>query len=276
LIKLACNYLDETKELVLSDSIDIDYFKFPALKFQMNIFKDFNKFMHFMSNLNTIKPVLLHGLYPADSICSPNFKKNFNIHNINKILEISMTPGISVHFGAKNNTSKNTILKSAIINILFIKETFKNYEFISIENLEKNNSIYVLDPKIISKVVHETNCQFLLDISHAFWSAKFRNENFFDYIKALPLDKIYEIHINGWEEKNGDMMAHIKINDFGYEALKYILDFCSPKIITLEYGRTIDKLGIGCPLVKPNNINEFVKDEIVEQIIKLQNLLKKY
>lgn len=158
---------------------------------------------------------------------------------------------------------------------LYLKETFNKVDFITIENVERGKSPFITNPEIISRVVKEANIKFLLDISHAKWASNNRNEDFITYLNRLPLDKIYEVHINGWAEKAGDIMCHIKIGDEGYEILQYLLSKCSPEIITLEYGRHNDRIGLGCPIMKPDCINNEAKDEIIEQVNKLRKLIHK-
>jgi len=68
--------------------------------------------------------------------------------------------------------------------------------------------------------------------------------DFETYLYGLPIDKVYEIHINGWIETESDIMAHTKINELGYRTLNKLLKECSPKMITLEYGRNNDRINL--------------------------------
>ena len=90
--------------------------------------------------------------------------------------------------------------------------------------------------------------QFLIDISHAYCAARARGENIRDYLQRLPLSRVYELHIKGWAVNEKGIMSHIKIHDECYELLKELIDLCKPEIITIEYGRSNDKIGTGIPL----------------------------
>lgn len=280
LINLACNYCCEAEELVRDNKIKIDYFKFPALAFDMDILKsyDLSEFQSFAFNLKKIKPILYHGLNPSPhNICSPNFKNELQVDTIREMIEITGTPGISLHLaGADENITKEGLIKIAVSNIEFLKSEFKGLNFVTLENSEKGNSVFVTDPEVIAQIIRQADTNFLLDISHAFSSSNDRGEDFMSYIHKLPLEKVYEIHINGWAEKNGDIMSHIKINKMGYDALKQVLEYCCPKIVTLEYGRHDDRIGIGCPVMAPNTINNEAKNEIVEQINNLKEIINRY
>jgi len=64
-MKIACNYYPETEQLFDEKVIDIDYFKFPALGFQMPLMEDLDAFESFCAKLTVKRPILLHGLYPV-------------------------------------------------------------------------------------------------------------------------------------------------------------------------------------------------------------------
>lgn len=275
MVKLACNYYAETEDLVKENKIIIDYFKFPSLGFHEFILQDMVRYESFLQSTKKIKPFIIHGLYPSPHhICSPNFKSELRLDLVHHFLEVSETPGISLHFdGADENMPKEQIIETTVENIHYLKQTFKEAEFISIENVEKGKSYYMNDPGVISEVIKKSDADFLLDISHAICAANDRKEDFNQYLHLLPLEYIYEIHINGWAEKDGDIMCHLKINNEGYKILQSLLKICSPGIITLEYGRHNDRIGIGCPIMKPDCVNNQAKQEIVEQVNRLRQII---
>jgi uncharacterized protein (UPF0276 family) len=275
LVKLACNFYVETEELVKENKISIDYFKFPSLGFHESILKDLPRYERFLQSTKKVKPLIIHGLYPSPhNICSPNFKRDLRLELVYNILKVSESPGISLHFdGAEENMSRDQIVEITVENIRYLKETFKGIEFISIENVEKGKSCYINDPGVISEVIKRSDAYFLLDISHAICAANDRKEDFNKYLHELPLQYIYEIHINGWAEKNGDIMCHLKINEEGYKILQSILNICSPQIVTLEYGRHNDRIGLGCPIMKPDCVNDRAKEEIIEQVNRLRQII---
>jgi len=278
-MKLACNYYPETEELVNQGKIDIDYFKFPALVYQMGILESCNKdeFEEFTSRVTKIKPILFHGLFPTPhDLSSPTLINNFDFDTVNRLIELTKTPGISFHpslVPIDNSIPINDTLNNIINNINFIKQHYSNLDFISVENLDSLRYGELINPKIISQIINEAGCDFLLDISHAFCSSLCKGEDFHDYLYKLPLDKVYEIHINGWILKDRAIMCHTKINETGYDILKELLGYCNPKIITIEYGRNNDKLGVGIPLLTPGKINIDVENEIIEQVNKIKQII---
>jgi uncharacterized protein (UPF0276 family) len=111
---------------------------------------------------------------------------------------------------------------------------------------------------------------FLFDTSHARNAAYNRNMDFQTYIKGLPLDRLYEVHLSGtmMDENIGIVAHHTKMNEEDYEFLKYLLKNTPVKVITLEYGPLKDT-NYSC-------VNPKVKQEFYEQIIRVKEIMKEF
>jgi len=277
-MKIGCNYYIETEQLFDEGSIDLDYFKYPGLDFQAGIMNDLDAFELFCNKLTVKRPILLHGLYPAPhDLSSPFLQADFNDEIVNKLIKITKTPGLSFHpvlSKLPDGVPFVKTLETIIENAVFIKEKYADMEFVSLENCDSIRWGDLIKPEIITQLINETGCGFLLDISHAFCASRAIGEDFRTYLSKLPLKQTYEIHINGWVETDNDIMCHLKINDLGYQILKELLNECSPQIITIEYGRHNDRIGLGCPVMKPDKINDDAKKEIAEQISKISEMIK--
>lgn len=285
MIKLACNYSPEAGELIKENKIRLDYFKYPGLGYQMKIFEkpDLSDYEQFVTKLNRVRPVIIHGLgLKPHNIGSATFIQDFDSYYAKKVIKLSGVNGVSLHLAGINTSLSREENKEILIrNINYLKRQFSDAEFISLENTDGNPFIkgndfgICIDPDFISEIIYETDTDFLLDISHAYCSARTMGMNFETYLHKLPLDKVYEIHINGWTETAGDIMSHIIINELGYKTLQDMLKECRPTIVTLEYGRSNDRLNCGIPLILPDRVCERAKEEIVIQIERLQKILKR-
>ncbi len=277
-MKIACNYYAETEQLVDEEKIYIDYYKFPSLGYQMDIMQDISIFEQFARNISAKKPILLHGLYPTPhDLSSPTLQSDFNHEVVRRMIKATKTPGLSFHAALNRLNSDipfTKTLSTIISNAAYIKENYHHLDFVSIENADSIVWGDLIKPEIITRMINESGCSFLLDISHAYCASRWLNMNFPEYLRKLPLEKVYEIHINGWIEKGNDIMCHTKINQKGYEALKEVLQHCKPKIITVEYGRHNDKIGSGIPVMSPDRINEKAKEEIVEQVYRIREIVE--
>ena len=247
-MKLACNYYPETEALVREGKIDIDYFKIPALDCQADLLNNPSACEEFAARAGMVRPLLLHGWYPS----------------MDRLIEISKTPGISFHPDLGNATANDIV---AFIQSL--REKYAHLGFISVEN----SGPIEAQPLLLSEIVRESGCTFLLDISHAYVSARRLGIDLRAYLAKLPLERVSEIHINGWIETAADIMCHVKINKAGYEILKELLQVCTPQIITIEYGRDDDRIGCGCPLIRPGEMNAQAMEEIVEQVERVREII---
>jgi len=239
-MKLACNYCHEAGLLVREGKIDIDYFKFPALNFQVDILHDADAFEIFAERVSALRPILLHGIYPA----------------MDRLVPASNTPGLSFHPGKD-------------LDIPALCKQYAHLDFISIENSGAIES----QPQALTELVRQSGCSLLLDVSHAYCASRRMGMDFWDYLSLLPLERTYEIHLNGWIEKGNDIMCHVKINEQCYEILEELMALCAPQIITIEYGRDDDRIGCGCPILRPGEINERAMEEIVEQVTRIRKII---
>lgn len=275
-MKIACNYYQETEQLFDENKIDIDYFKYPGLGFQMEIMENLTAFDNFCKRVTEKRPILLHGLYPLPhDLSSLSLQEKFNNEITKRLINMTKTPGLSFHPALSKMPADipfNKTLDIIIQNARFIKERYEDLKYVSLENCDNIQWGDLLKPEIITQLINESGCEFLLDISHAYCASRWLGISFFDYLKRLPLDKTVEIHINGWVATQDSVMCHTKINNDGYHALEFALEYCRPYIITVEYGRHNDRIGAGVPVMSLEHINEQAKDEIEEQIYKIREI----
>jgi len=94
------------------------------------------------------------------------------------------------------------------------------------------------DPQVITRVLEETGCSMLLDLSHARIAAQERVMPVEDYLLALPLDKVVQVHVSGCRERDGVLYdAHQTLQEADYALLKWVLPHVKPDWLTLEYFR---------------------------------------
>ncbi len=277
-MKIACNYYLETEELFDEGRIHLDYFKYPALGFQMEIMKDLDAFEGLCSRIAQKRPILLHGLYPAPhDLSSATLKEDFDDRIADRLVETTKTPGLSFHPALSKKPERvpfGAFFETIVDNARYIKEKYEYLEFVLIENCDNVMWGELIKPDVFSRLVHESGCGLLLDISHAFCAAKWLDMPFYEYMEKLPLDKTVEVHINGWIEIPGAVMCHTMIHEEGYKALEFVLDRCRPEIVIVEYGRDNDKIGAGIPLVLHTDINEKIKEEIEIQMHRVWEIVK--
>lgn len=275
-IKLCVNYLEETKSLLEEGKIDfIDYIKLFSINGDLSP----------IDWCITKKDVVFHGIIGKNgsNIADGNFFADRDLDMQRRYYEISKTPYISMHI----NSAVEPILdsKKAILEIKenvsrltkeFNKSVILENVPASYENTETN---FYSNPNFISDVISETGCGFLFDIGHARKAAEVFNVSFEEYISMLPMNKVVEIHLAGcMKDSIGNLVPnHSKMHAEDYEFLEKLLKNTKTlKTVTLEYGSTTTKNIYGeCPTVAYGRINEQAKEEVLEQLLKLKNILKK-
>ncbi|MCJ7696114.1 MAG: DUF692 family protein [Anaerolineaceae bacterium] len=94
------------------------------------------------------------------------------------------------------------------------------------------------DPRTITRILHETDCNMLLDLAHARIAAQATAMTVEDYLLALPLDKVKQVHLSGSRTRDGVLYdAHLPLLEEDYALVKWILPRIIPDWVTLEYFR---------------------------------------
>ena len=135
-------------------------------------------------------------------------------------------------------------------------------------------------PEFITKVVEECDTGFLFDIGHARVAAERLGIPFDEYVARLPMDRVVELHLAGsMKLKDGKLVAnHSKMNEEDYEFTKMALQkYPTIQTVTLEYGPIVKyDLAESCVEVSADSINQEVKAEVIEQLTKLNEIMRDY
>jgi uncharacterized protein len=112
-----------------------------------------------------------------------------------------------------------------------------------IGNLMKGFLHQGIEPALFEALVKETSCGLLLDISHAHMTCENLSRDFADYINALPVHALRELHVTGmglWS--TGVHADHMPMTAPDWERFDYCLGqiaagkWAVPKIVAFEYG----------------------------------------
>jgi uncharacterized protein (UPF0276 family) len=118
-------------------------------------------------------------------------------------------------------------------------------------------------PQVVTRVIEETGCGFLFDLSHARLAARCLGMEPREYIALLPMKRVREIHVTGIqlfdrsyadrlrragvpEDKisrfEGHLLDHLPMTDADWPFLSWSLDqiqqgnWGTPWVVTFEYG----------------------------------------
>ncbi len=100
------------------------------------------------------------------------------------------------------------------------------------------------EPELIRGVIEETDCGMLLDLGHARIGASYWGIDIHDYLSALPLKRIRQLHLHspgiGKSRQLEDL--HEPMTELDYALLEWLLERSQPELITLEYWRDKDAM----------------------------------
>lgn len=233
---IGCNWSKALKFLIEENLIRVDYIK----SFGYGNFKEDFKTMRSM------RPILVHGLGYYENT-GMNDIERIDFNSANSIIRKCNSPHYGLHLAIRSEDmltgmTEDDIYKRMSNQIQLFKKS------LSVPLLLENSPDtphdreafdlypYVM-PEQIYKLVLENDVSFLLDITHAKITAKYRGWDIYDYIGRLPLDYVVEIHTNGsGHDENGfPMDTHQAMEEEDYELLGWVLNRTDPQIVTLEF-----------------------------------------
>lgn len=99
-------------------------------------------------------------------------------------------------------------------------------------------------PEFVTRVVDATGCGFLLDIAHARIAALYLEMGAYDYLDAMPVEGLREVHITGtaFDEQDAFWKDHTPMSEDDWALAEYVLvrigrgEWHYPEIVALEYG----------------------------------------
>ena len=108
----------------------------------------------------------------------------------------------------------------------------------NVEPLPFQGYEFEVQPPLITDVLQEADCGFVLDISHARVAASVLSLDVQDYLQSLPLERVQQVHVSGPRLLNGRLVdVHESLQEVDYELLDFVLARTQPQVVTLEYIR---------------------------------------
>jgi uncharacterized protein (UPF0276 family) len=238
---LAINYSPPAARLVQSGLIDVDYFKTPDWGWMV---KEAKK----------IHPVAVHFSLEAGN----NGLGQVDWSEVEYLAQTTSTSYINLHLDAKQKyfpwLSTDTTCKSDIKQVIkvILSDVLSVVELFGKEKVIVENSPYrgewgntlrlCVEPDLITRIVNETGCGLLLDISHAIISAAHIGMDPYEYFSHLPVNKLKEMHFAGIHHIKGQWMDHLSILKRDWPWLEWVLariqsgEWSTPWLLAYEYG----------------------------------------
>lgn len=270
-MELAVNYSDKLMTLLdQNPGLPVDYIKVPTIPFP-DCWPQFDRG-------KTRRKLLPHPSQPGImALGRTNPNEQFNPIMVQEILQQTNPPYLSTHVEARVDyfpeyreyQHQNHPRIQGVLREHFLKAFTRVKETINVPLVIENFPYYTWwrhfktgsEPQFLKELCERGDCGFLLDIAHARCSAWHFKMNVKDYLDALPLHRLREIHLAGTQVRPSEGLrdTHTVIDETDYEMLRYLLKKSDPRIITIEYGGMPERImGINGEYepISRNNITE--------------------
>jgi len=241
-MQFAINYSPEAATLLIADRIKIDYFKTPPWpKMIANAESYCPAAVHFNLRAGTGQ-LFQTDLGYIDHLLETTATRYVNVH-----LAADARDGLSIDTDNPNPSEIEQVVTNMQADVATVIRRF-GPERVIVENApyrvgEKHVIRTCVLPEVISEIVNTHNCGFLLDISHARISAATLGMDTIEYIQALPLQQLRELHFTGLHDLgNGHLMDHLPVLEEDWPWLYWVLEgiysngWGEPHMLAFEYG----------------------------------------
>ena len=228
MIQLAANDSSALRSLLGKINPPVDYLKVPLHA----------GFETTLPLARQLRPVLLHSSMRAGVQDLPDSA------TLERLIQLSNTPFISLHLDVQPEDLERLTPGQALERVASTVEALRESTKLPVllENIAhyewSERPAFVSDPQWITAALEISDAHLLLDLAHARVSAYHRHEVESEYISALPLERVWEIHLSAPRlETDGLRDRHLPLQSRDYELLDHVLTRAkSTKFLTLEYG----------------------------------------
>ena len=241
-MQFAINYSPQAADLLTHGALAIDRFKCPD-------------WPDMIATAQSFCPVYVHFDLRAD----PHLNATLDFDAIARWCDATDTPYVNLHLSprpenypavARDTTDPRDIAAvtdAMLAGIALVVEHF-DAEHVVLENvpyyaLEGNVMRPASEPAVIRRVVEESGCGFLFDISHARLSARHMGLDEEAYIAQMPGEHLRELHVTGiGRDQAGHVRDHLALTDADWPFLDRVLDrirsgeWAQPWVMAFEYG----------------------------------------
>jgi len=245
-MNLAINYSTQAASLVTQGKVKVDRFKCP-------------EWPDMIAEAIQLRPVAVHFKLEAGrgKLDGKNWGK------VSHFLQLTNTPYVNFHLESRVDDFQDIPLdttdpcyKEQIIERMVTDLNMAAREF-GADRVIGENVPYrgpagkilrpAAEPSIIQRVLAETGCGLLLDISHARIAAHYLGMEEHLYISQLPVERIREMHFTGVQCPDGYWQDHLAAVEEDWQALDWTIqhirggEWPKPWLLAFEYGGVGEK-----------------------------------
>ena len=242
-MKFAINYSLEAVELLQGEQIELDLFKCPDWPDAVTAARAHcPTYAHFSYRAGRGK------IYPHE------------LDRITDMLDMSDTPYVGIHLSpcasdfddmpadTHEAHHRQQLIDAMFADVMTVVDRFGAQRVI-LENLmwapypPYEIPRPALEPAVISDLARRTGCGFCLDLAHASITAKHFEMDQRDYVSALPVERLRELHVSGTlQQADGAWDDHYEMTPEDWSLTEWALQcinaeqWATPWVMTFEYG----------------------------------------
>lgn len=245
-MKLAVNYSPEAANLLRAGAADVDIFKCPDWAF--------DRWREVLDAARPLRPVYIHFNHQAGR----GEMATTDWGAVRALRDETQTPFVNIHlapivrdfpgiaFDDVSEDAADRVARAVIADVALAARQF-GPEHVIVENIPywanpKGFMRLAVEPSVMRRVLDETGCGFLLDLSHARIAAHYLGRDVKEYIEEFPIERLRELHNTGLGMEGPRLMDHLPLTDEDWEFFDWALGciqsgaWPEPWALAYEYG----------------------------------------
>lgn len=240
-MKLAVNYSPQTETLRTAGTVQVDTYKCPD-------------WPDLIAQARDCRPVYVH--FPLNA--GDGSLANVDWETVERLLVATSTPYVNLHLVAQAADFPDLPVDTAdpahleTVATRFLQDITSVVRRFGPERIIVENVIYrgpegkvlyaAVAPEVIARVVAESGCGLLLDMSHASISARHIGISAQEYLGRLPVNRLCELHVTGTQHDGQRWRDHMGLAEHDWALLDWIAgriggeQWAKPWAMAFEYG----------------------------------------
>jgi hypothetical protein len=233
-MKLAVNYSNPLIRLIKEQAVELDLIKCPDWE-------------GMLEEAAPYRPVTIH--FSLEAGLGKTLDADFS--KIERFLQTTKTPHVNTHLVTPRSCTPDDPTELNRVNALWRQEIGLMVDHFGSDKVVLEHFPYTLaaphiapaaDAAAFSSVIEDTDCQLLVDLAHARITADTLGIDVKDYIGALPLDRLTELHVTGIQLYGGVLTDHFGMDEESWDVLRWALQeiragrWKEPRVVAFEYG----------------------------------------
>lgn len=248
-MKLAINYSDNSADLLRAGKVEFDLFKCLGTREHLRMtrsgYLDRPAYAHFR---------LWAGHAPRARVDDWDLVEGFLDESATRHVNLHLAPQgedfPGVPYETRDASHRETVAEKMIGDVMEVVRRVGS-DRVVVENFpyqgrQQHTTLRpAAEPGVIRSVVDETGCGFLLDLSHARVAARHLGLGEREYVSALPVERLRELHFSGQRRPGGPVVFHEAMGGEDWRLLGWALErigsseWATPWVAAFEYGRDL-------------------------------------